>query len=63
LFRFTLTGQSGEPLWFHETSETSVSLPSEVELRPGETYFWYVDVLLPDGRTGTTGVLDFIVGE
>ena len=61
LYRFTITDESGEPLWSHETFATSVSLPSEVELRSGQSYFWFVDVLLADGRTGTTGVLSFRV--
>jgi hypothetical protein len=58
-YRLTVTDETGEPLWSLETVETSATLPSEVELRSGRVYFWFVDVLLEDGRTGTTGVLSF----
>jgi hypothetical protein len=63
LYRFTVTDESGEPLGSLETFETSVPLPSKVELHAGEDYFWFVDVLLADGRTGTTGVLSFRVSR
>lgn len=63
VYRLTVTDESGELLWFHETPVTSVRLPPEVELRPGQRYFWFVDVLRADGSTGTTGVMTFSVEE
>lgn len=62
VYRLTVTDESGEPLWFHETAQTSVPLPSDVELLPGQDYFWFLDVLQPDGSTASTGVMSFRVG-
>lgn len=62
VYRLTVTDESGEPLWVHETSTTSLRLPSDVELVPGRKYFWFVDVLLADGSTGSTGVVNFQLG-
>ncbi len=58
-YRLTLTDEGGDPLWVHETSGTTVLLPQDVGLQPGGTYLWFVDALLADGRTATSGVLSF----
>lgn len=63
VYRLTLTDESGEPVWVQETSGTSLRLPRETELVPGRTYFWFVDVLLANGSTGSTGVVSFQVGN
>jgi hypothetical protein len=59
VYRLTVTDESGEPLWSQETSGITLRLPAEVDLVPGRLYFWFVDVLLADGRTGSTGVVSF----
>jgi hypothetical protein len=58
-YRLTLTDQGGDPLWTHETSGTALLLPPDVELQPEGSYLWFVDALLADGRTATSGVLSF----
>ena len=59
LYRFTLTDQNGANAWTVDTPETFLTVPGAIELVPGRQYFWYVDALLPDGQTATTGVRQF----
>lgn len=58
-YRFTLTQANGDVLWTQSTPDTVLTLTSEVGVRSGQTYFWYVDALLPEGRTSTTGTYLF----
>ena len=58
-YRFTLTDASGQPLWTSTTTDTSVTLPSQVILQPQQTYFWYVDAQRANGRAASTGVRRF----
>jgi hypothetical protein len=58
LYRFALLTQSGEPVWTHETSDTTLSMPATVPVRAGESYFWRVDAIA-DGISATTGVRTF----
>lgn len=62
-YRLTLTDERGDVLWTHPTSDTTVNLPRAIALRSAQTYFWYVDALLPDGRSATTGVTQFRVAR
>lgn len=55
-YRLTITDPGGVTVWAVETDDTIVEPPAGVGLRPGETYLWYVDAVLPDGTTATTGV-------
>lgn len=55
-YRLTLTDSGGSTLWSLETHETRATPPSDLDLRVGETYLWYVDAVLVDGTTATTGV-------
>lgn len=59
VYRLTVTDRGGDPLWSGETRDTTMLLPSLVVLEPATAYLWYVDALLPDGRTVTTGVRRF----
>jgi hypothetical protein len=54
-YRLVLLTESGDPVWTHETADTSAALPAGVTLRPGESYFWRVDAIA-DGIAATTGV-------
>lgn len=54
-YRFTLTNVLGEVFWSMDTADTTLRLPAEVTLDSGRSYVWYVDVLLLDGRSITTG--------
>ena len=62
-YRFTLTDEAGDLLWRTSTSDTIVTPGAEVTLRPGVAYFWIVDALLAGGRTATTGVSTFQIGD
>jgi hypothetical protein len=55
LYRLTLTDASGDAVWTKDTSDTTVSLPATVSLGDGKNYFWFVDALVADGTTLTTG--------
>lgn len=55
-YRLVLAAPSGEPVWDTTVSDTSVSPPADLVLDRGARYLWYVDALLPDARTATTGV-------
>lgn len=61
-YNVRLTTADGSEVWRTSTRDTSTTLPSGLSLVPGQTYFWYVDALLPDGSTATTGIRRFIVG-
>ena len=58
-YRFTLTNALGEDIWSFDTADTSLALPADVSLVDGGSYFWYVDALLLDGRSVTTGTRRF----
>ena len=58
-YHITLTNARGEDLWRAETTDTSVTVSVDVNLVPGESYFWYVDALLLDGRSVTSGTRRF----
>jgi hypothetical protein len=55
-YRITVTNEIGDLLWSETTYDTTVALPGDVPFELGETYFWYVDALLPNGGSATTGV-------
>lgn len=54
LYRLTITESTGAAVWTAETSDTTLALPADVRLVAGQTYFWLVDALGPDGRSLTT---------
>ena len=61
LYRVTVTDRDGAPVWTHDTEEGAARIPATAGLRPGESYFWYVDAIREDGRSATTGVRRFTV--
>jgi hypothetical protein len=54
LYRLSLTEASGRQMWSGETTDTTLSMPAEVPVVRGQTYFWSVDALGADGRSLTT---------
>ncbi|MFQ5889475.1 MAG: zf-HC2 domain-containing protein [Gemmatimonadota bacterium] len=58
-YTLTLTAENGEAMWTAGTSDTSLVLPPDIRLEPGRLYFWYVDALLADGRSATSGLQSF----
>jgi anti-sigma factor RsiW len=59
-FRITISDLKGDIVWSAAASDTSARVPASVQLRPS-LYYWYVDALLPDGRSVTSGVHPFSV--
>jgi hypothetical protein len=59
-FRVTVLDERGVLLWSEETGDTAVAMPPGI-LDRGETYFWYVDALAPDGHSLTSGPRRFVV--
>jgi hypothetical protein len=55
-YRFSLSTADGTELWGDAVTDTFLTVPADVELVPGETYVWFVDALLPDGRAASTGL-------
>lgn len=55
-YRFSLSRPDGTEVWSGSVVDTVVTLPEGVEIVPGQTYIWFVDALLPDGRSATTGL-------
>lgn len=55
-YRLTLTDDTGEIVWEEETADTALALPSDVTLRPGGSYLWYVDAVMPDAGVASTHV-------
>jgi hypothetical protein len=58
-YRLTLTDQTGDVVWSLSTADTAASLPPDAALGRDQMYFWYVDALLPDGASTTSGVHGF----
>ena len=59
-YRVTVTDARGDPVWSAGTADTAIT--AGPALMPGTLYYWYVDALLPDGHTATTGVRSFRTG-
>ena len=60
-YRLTVTDAGGEVAWSVTTTDTSIVLPTGTRLVPDNTYYWYVDALLLDGRSITSGVRELTV--
>lgn len=50
-YRVTVTDDSGDVVWTTSSADTAVQMPPSIRLRPDRRYFWFVDALLPDGRS------------
>lgn len=61
-YRLTVTNAPGDVVWSVATSDTARALPRTVRLQGGR-YSWYVDALLPDGRSATSQVRSFTVAR
>jgi hypothetical protein len=58
-YRVALTTLGGVTVWRASTSDTVATLPDSVRLAPDATYQWWVDALLADGTTRSTGIREF----
>jgi hypothetical protein len=57
----TVTDENGDVVWTARTSDTTLVPPRGVNLTPDSRYYWYVDALLDDARSSTTGVQEFSI--
>lgn len=60
-YRLTLTDDRGGKVLVESTNDTTLTVPERTTLPPNRSYNWYVDAILPDGSTATTGVTSFQV--
>lgn len=60
-YRITVTDDKGDVVWTRQSPDTEARPPAAL-LRPGQSYFWYVDALLPNGRSTAAGVERFRMG-
>lgn len=58
-YHLTLTDDRGGRVWVGSTNDTTLSIPKQNALLPNRNYNWYVDALLPDGSSATTGITSF----
>jgi hypothetical protein len=61
-YRVTVASSDGDSLWALHTSDTAVTLPATITADSGLTRHWYVDALLPDGSSRSTGMQSFRTG-
>lgn len=55
-YTLTLQEADGHVVWSAAVTDTTATLPDSLPLASGRTWFWFVDALLPDGRSLSTGV-------
>ena len=55
-YAFTLQEADGSVVWTSTVADTVTVSPDSVTFTPGLTRFWFVDALLPDGRSRSTGI-------
>lgn len=60
-YQVTVTTTEGDSVWVSIVTDTVAPLPTGV-IEPDWEYLWYVDALLPDGGTASTGVSHFRAG-
>jgi hypothetical protein len=58
-YRLTLSNATGGILWRRATTDTTLVLPLEVSLARGVSYYWYVDALVANGGSVTSGAREF----
>jgi hypothetical protein len=58
-YRVTLLDATGSVLWTSVTADSVALLPVGVSLAPGADYYWYVDALLGDGTSVSSGAQRF----
>lgn len=61
VYQVTLMDESGAVVWRDRTADSTIALTPEISLSRGSLYYWYVDALLGDGRSVTSGVKEFAV--
>ena len=62
-YRITIADSTGATIWTVVTSDTTATLPSNIRLRQGNHYYWFVDALRIDGSSITSGPRSFTAGS
>lgn len=62
-YQLTLTDDEGSVLWTLATTDTVAQLPDTIELDLASRYHWYVDAMLDDGQSRSSGVHSFTTGR
>jgi hypothetical protein len=62
-YKVTVTNEPGDVVWRGAGLDTVQHLPQSVRLSAGQSYSWYVDALLPDGRSAISKVQRFTVAR
>lgn len=62
VYRVTVSDERGDSVWTGNTPDTTFVLPAGTILQSNRPYFWYVDALLRDGRSVTSGLQEFRAG-
>lgn len=62
VYRVTLSREDGDSVWAGTTSDTTLAIPPGVPLSRTARYYWYVDALLANGASLSTGVHEFMTG-
>ncbi len=62
-YRLTVTDSAGASLFTVATSDTVASLPANTHLERGASYLWYLDCLMTDGRTVSSGIQSFAIAK
>ncbi len=57
----TVTDENGDVVWTEATQDTSLVPPRGASFTSGNRYFWWVDALLDDARSSTTGIREFTI--
>jgi hypothetical protein len=60
-YKLAVADANGDSVWAATTADTAVELPATLSLVRGASYFWYVDALLSEGRSVTSGIHEFRV--
>ena len=60
-YKLAVDDANGDSVWAATTADTTVGLPATLALARGASYFWYVDALLSEGRSVTSGIHEFRV--
>jgi anti-sigma factor RsiW len=58
-YKLTVQDAAGTVLWATTVADTTASLPANVTLTPGTSYFWSVDARLSDGSSARSGAHSF----
>lgn len=63
IYRITLSSAEGTTIWSASLTDTTVILPDTVKLQNNVDYAWFVDAIMDDGSTRSTGLRPLVVAS